>query len=225
MPNGTGYECHCGNGYTGKNCELSSTMNFQGSGYWKFNSTQTSVIFRFRSTLLSGILAVLQYGSSYILLTLQDGRLALSTSNNSSVTLFPNALNDGKWHHVTFSVQSNSISVISDRISKNVSGVLITDVKHHWFGGIDSSAISSGPALLFPGFVGCMQDISLGGTIQIASKGIGKNVVAGNCTRKEVCAGDPCGMFGTCQDFWTKFSCICNTRYYGKTCNQGKSLD
>lgn len=240
------YECLCTHGYTGKYCNVSTTMSFDISGsYIKQDLTDLSNVslsFRFRTTLKNSILfAWTGSGESGLFLTfeLKDGSLLLQfhdvyandgqeikTINGAS------AFNDGHWHQVDLEktdavkvkvTSPNCVSDISCMINTNfqvyANDTPTTDIR---FGTVADSVSVNSTASETP-FVGCMQDVTVvGNKLVLSAASPDFFLIAHGCPRVEQCSPDPCNGKGVCIDLWNKYECDCRRPYLGTNCEFGK---
>lgn len=80
-----------------------------------------------------------------------------------------------------------------------------------------------------PGFVGCMEDLTLNGDrVQLVSLARDQDVVGLDEFCREgqpQCPQYPCLHGGVCRDGWNRFVCDCSaTPFTGDTCRIGKSI-
>ena len=115
-----GYECECGFGYRGRDCEVES-IGFQSLSYMQYavalDEMRNEITMEIATVMDNALLLLYRSESSYEYLALQivDGRIELSfflgneeTAAAEDVVRVTNPLpvNDGQWHRVTVSRDS-----------------------------------------------------------------------------------------------------------------------
>lgn len=226
------FKCACRNGYTGSTCNITTTANFNGSGYWDISyltniaSQNFSLSLRFITTLAEGNLVTFPGDSGYSL-SLSQGQLVLRSSNSLSrierLKIDGKSYvmgNDGKWH--TLLLQKPATKHWSIHIdNKTIGGTLNfdLDLKQLHIGG--SVKLLKGDK----NYIGCIQDVMVNDMLFVPLKnGTLHNATAGVCNRKEVCKSDACNERGECIDKWTTRSCRCGRQYFGEECQLGKTM-
>ncbi|WKY15617.1 hypothetical protein Q1695_000808 [Nippostrongylus brasiliensis] len=68
-------------------------------------------------------------------------------------------------------------------------------------------------------FLGCIADFSINeaNAIDLSTSGRGTNIASG-CKHTVQCSGNPCLNGGSCQDFWTHFTCACKPPFLPPLC-------
>ncbi|XP_056011712.1 protein crumbs-like isoform X4 [Ostrea edulis] len=152
----------------------------------------------------------------------------------------PLMVNDGEWHGIslhqlneTDSEEKGQITVkidspqcvynatLCERVVYYLQMINATPMKEVYFGkagNISRRKLTKSQTL----FMGCMQDMTVNNNIVLSENSdynIPINLVAG-CNRKPQCLADTCSNRGTCTDVWDDFSCKCNRRFLGKSCEE-----
>ena len=249
------YRCDCLHGFTGIYCNHRTTVSFRKQTWMKYNSIETTSIdisFRFRTTLTSGVLVLnlANLNTKFFVLMLKNTNTLEFVYNNSMVshtirvqTQSQVALNDGEWYTVEISVQWSGITVTlthpdcgTENQQKCTAGesfshsslmhtLAETSFSYDETSGTDSQVKTSVLSNL-PGFVGCMQDITVNEDVVVPLDYInqGDATVSLKCDRVEQCDPDPCNGNGVCNDLWFDFSCTCHRPYRGLACAKSKAF-
>ncbi|XP_052789096.1 protein crumbs-like isoform X2 [Mya arenaria] len=237
------YECFCAPGFTGKYCNISSTMSFDISSYIStvidYSETNVFVNFRFRTTLRNAVLFA--WGSEstrgyWVSAELIDGRLGLKYQTNQSDTGFDNltiakTFNDALWHTVrlSFADRKAAIMIVQGPVcgDLNPQCTISTMVSYPrnlnmgYFGSLQGIS-SNQTTVARSQFVGCMQDIRINVTelaLSVVTDHTNFTNLTEVCVRTEQCFPDTCNGHGACVDLWNKFRCDCRRPYLGNTCN------
>ncbi|XP_053380724.1 protein crumbs-like isoform X2 [Mercenaria mercenaria] len=234
------YECLCTEGFTGKYCNISTTMSFDSGSYIEARlnmSVDVTVSFRFRTTLQESILFawIGQNGSLTRLFTtveLKEGKVFLGyhgagadSLTNSSIT--DRKLNDGNWHKVVLTKTNSKITVLVTG-SKCVSGCnievmydsTIQSTQEGYFGGLTTQTLHQ-QTVSKTKFVGCMEDVTIRGTrLSLDINTVDHNFInlTRGCPRSQQCFSDTCNSKGDCVDLWNKYRCDCYRPNLGDRC-------
>lgn len=227
------YKCHCEHGFTGRNCENSTTMSFAGKSHVLINSKREGgydLSFRFRTTLPSGVLAVVQ-GKTYAILQLLNGQLNLyspilqelpdySGDGRLDGIFTGSHLNDGQWQEVRMTVNESYVVLAAndqETVHPGNPSQIIESSATVLGGATSTLAILLNGA---PFFTGCIEDVFVDGSVIIPSDVPSpmKIAVEEGCPREEQCSPNPCMNDGECKDMWTSFLCNCQRPYLGDTC-------
>ena len=109
------YNCSCTNGFDGDRCQLTTTMSFNGTSFVAVGSERTEgfeLLFRFRTTLRNGLLAIGQ-GLSFFTLQLIDGSLTLHSHmlNRFEGISIGNNLADEEWQKVYIALNTTHLTI------------------------------------------------------------------------------------------------------------------
>jgi protein crumbs len=229
------FNCSCVNGFDGRRCQLTTTMSFKGDSFVSVNSTRAEgfeMEFRFRTTLLNGLLAI-GSGESFFTLQLKEGSLNLHSSMLNvfeGISIGEELSNGVDWQKVYISVNFTHLTIglnvlqRTDQINPDNSNQ--TAFQTTYLGGADATT-----RLLAKDnkeqFVGCIQDISVNGqkvtedaflSTASAADGMAQQNTEKGCARKDQCAPNPCMNHGVCTDLWRRFSCECERPFLGSSC-------
>lgn len=121
-------------------------------------------------------------------LTLDEGHLVL-TSQNSIISTLPSAYNDGEWHAISASHESNRLRLMVDESQEFLSDSDVNPLYLYggdiYFGGLPTGFVPPPGAIDKPAyFVGCITDVQLNGqTLNFAESIERKSTVLDNCPR------------------------------------------
>ena len=240
------YHCLCSHGFTGRYCNISTTMSFDTGSYIKqdvADASNVSFSFRFRTTLKNSILlswSGIDDTGLFVTFELMDGnlvlqfhdviaRVGLETQTISGTSTF----SDAQWHTVevtklvtVLKVKVTSANCISEdlcSIDTNfepyANDSATTDIRL----GTVADLMSVNHTVSMTPFVGCMEDVTFFGTKLVLIDDSQNFVhIASGCPRVEQCIPDPCNSRGTCLDLWNKHQCDCRRPYLGTACETGK---
>ena len=239
------YRCLCTHGFTGRYCNISTTMSFDTGSYIMqdvLDASNASFSFRFRTTLKNSIL--LSWTGThatglFVTFELNDGNLLLqfhdviaSTGFETQTINGTGTFNNAQWQTVEVSKHNTTlkVKVISPNcISENLCTIdtnfepyahdsATTDVRL----GTAANPMSVNHTVSMTPFVGCMEDVTFFGTKLVLAAGSQNFVhIASGCPRQEQCIPDPCNARGTCIDLWNKYQCDCRRPYLGDACETG----
>ncbi|CAG9853678.1 unnamed protein product [Phyllotreta striolata] len=198
-------------------------------GYEGMSSMNSS--FAFRTYEDNGLLLYHAFSTSgYVAIYLEFGKLKveLVSPNNPKVIFdnFDETFNDGRWHTVVLTIQTNKIifsvdyrPMITTRVLKIVTGGL-----YFIAGGVTVQLGYSNT--VFPGFVGCMRTIRIDGNSKLPTDWTkeeyccGEEVVFDSCHMTDKCNPNPCQHGGICKQNSMEFFCLCKgTGYGGAVCH------
>ncbi|KAK3607491.1 hypothetical protein CHS0354_010303 [Potamilus streckersoni] len=181
------YTCACVNGFTGRFCNISTTVSFNNGSHIyikkEVNDQQdiTEFSFRFRTTLVDSLLIAwlgLHPSGLFLTIELKNSNLfigyAINGINDLKNESIPLTFNNANWHtvHVVEDITKKSISVkVTSILCRSENECTLntnysTDsLQHIYFGsmGIDSKVLKN--TLSKAQFIGCMQDIWIGDTL------------------------------------------------------------
>lgn len=238
------YECICTEGFTGRYCNVSTTMSFDTGSYIHTSlnvSMDVTVSFRFRTTLKDSVLFawIGQYNTLTRLFTtveLKDGNVYLGYHQNAvnglaNVSVTSQKLNDGNWHNVLLMKTSSELTV-SVTGSKCQSGCsmnvnydpMIQSTMDGYFGSLQTPTLIQ-QTVSNTQYVGCMEDVTIWGTrlsLDINMVGNSFTSLTKGCHRTQQCFSDTCNGKGDCVDLWNKHRCDCYRPNLGTSCETGK---
>ncbi|PFX21141.1 Cadherin EGF LAG seven-pass G-type receptor 2 [Stylophora pistillata] len=217
--------CECPSGFDGSSCEtgVKYTERFLGQSFKKVPANSKvslpwSISMRFRTAKPSGTLLETSFSSSSSVLELVDGKL--SYNYDKGVLRLPHiAANDTQWHHIDILWTDSSLNITVDYIYKvsadASSGKALGAVKQFFIGARKNSTKS----VVFGGFRGCIQGISVGSTEINMNSGDNHNTISG-CEEKmgSHCVSNSCPNNSTCREEFDSYKCICPVGYVGKLC-------
>nr|CAD7572109.1 unnamed protein product [Timema californicum] len=182
-----------------------------------------NVSFSFRTYEEDGLLLFHEFLSKgQVKLFLDDGKIKvdLVTSGNPRTILdnYDETFNDGRWHTVILSIETNSLILnVDNRPMKTVRLLSMTTGTVYMVGGGLHDT---------KGFVGCMRMISIDGNYKLPTdwkeeEYCCKNeVVFDSCQMIDRCNPNPCKHSGICKQNSYEFLCDCsNTGYTGDVCH------
>ena len=236
--------CSCMPGFDGDVCQITTTFSFKGDSHVSVDSNRTEgfeLSLRFRTTLYNGLVAV-GHSPSFFRLALFNGRLNLHSSmlNNFEGIFIGENLNDTNWQKVYVSFNISHLTIgLNDRLQAlhpiNPETGSHTAFRQNYFGGVLNDQTVNLLVESTPGFVGCMQDITVNGikvteedvrvmdTEEVESNQPTQNVIREyntekGCYRKDQCKPNPCKNEGTCTDLWRNYKCYCHRPFLGPSC-------
>lgn len=237
------YRCICTNGFTGRYCNISTTVSFDTGSYIKQDLSDTSNVslsFRFRTTLRNSIL--LSWSGShdtglFLTFELKDGNLLLQFYDGWETRRIngTNTFSNGNWHSVDLTklstvikvkvISSNCISdtlcTIDTNFEPYANDSAMADVRF----GMVADLMSLNHTQSVTPFVGCMEDVTFfGNKLVLIVDSQNFFHISTGCPRVEQCIPDPCNSRGTCIDLWNKHECECRRPYLGKACETGMLL-
>lgn len=121
-------------------------------------------------------------------LTLENGHLVLR-SQNSEVSTLPSAYNDGEWHAISASHESNRLRLVVDESQEILSDSDVSPLYLYggdiYFGGLPTGFLLPPGAIGSPAyFLGCITDVLLNGqVVNFAESSDRKSAVLDNCPR------------------------------------------
>lgn len=242
------YSCYCSSGFSGKLCNISTSISFDSDSWLEFHvgdntSDVLSVSLAFRTTLSDVTLMVFLSNRSVVdfrleLVGVAPARLRLSSPhllNGFLMIDYPGqqSLNDANWHGIQLNLTSSNISLQVSECMEGINCSSTAPLGGGWsfddggvvyFGGNVSN-------LIIGTFVGCMQDIQVnGGTFLPQAEPTGgvhqtfvSHEVGVGCQRHDQCNPDPCNGRGLCSDLWTRYQCACQRPFYGTNCTESKN--
>lgn len=238
------YKCMCLPGFTNRYCSSGTTATFNGSTWMNYEGqagrTPASISLRFRTTLPSGLLIILtkEHGDDYVVVQLVDKHTLQMISYDDPVTTTTIlragvTLNDASWHQVELALNETGLSVLlpnqdCEGGSTCVSYLPWTDrMQQHvfrtsHFGGNEHPLHIATGVPLSPGFIGCMQDVTMDTDNVLAISNVVIHELVHGCARKEQCDPDPCNGCGRCADLWNQFKCVCRRPYFDVDCSKCK---
>lgn len=223
------YTCNCMPGFYGKLCENATTFSFNSTdsvSVTRYNELMDSfsLKFHFRTTLADGLISSGYISNSMLtyLLYLWNGMIKVDIYNGTSRVseLFSkNGQNDSLWKmvHLNFEPTKVSLNVSGWNVFKPINFSLLNfsvifGYQEHWPNFFMRDDVDQ-----IPGFIGCIQDISINGDIIIPNQNSELYGAIEGCYRRDQCEGSPCHN-GFCKDNWLSYECICSRPYFGSAC-------
>ncbi|CAH1101756.1 unnamed protein product [Psylliodes chrysocephalus] len=187
--------------------------------------------FAFRTFEDNGLMLYHAFSTSgYVAIYLEFGKLKveLVSPNNPKVIFdnFDEQFNDGRWHSVVLTIQTNKIIFSVDYRPMTTTRILkiVTGSLYFIAGGVTAPLGYSNT--IFPGFVGCMRNIRIDGNSKLPTDWTkeeyccGEEVVFDACHMTDKCNPNPCQHGGVCKQNSMEFFCLCkNTGYSGAVCH------
>ena len=241
------YNCVCAPGFSSRYCNHGTTAMFSGATWMMYESqagrAPVSMSLRFRTTLLSGLLVNLATdGGDNVVLQLVGGQTLqvissdATTATTTTVHAGRASLSDASWHQVELLLNETGLSVtLHDQDCVGDGEACFSYLAWNdgartfdaiYLGGSTSSLRVASGITLSPGFIGCIQDVTIDSTMVLVpqdflSQGLSSGLEIG-CPREEQCVPDPCYSHGTCADLWSAFACTCRRPYYDVDCSRCK---
>ncbi|KAJ7355115.1 hypothetical protein OS493_027904 [Desmophyllum pertusum] len=218
--------CKCPPGYGGSSCEsaMTHTERFLGQSYKRVPDTSSvnlpwSFSLRFRTAKPSGTLVETSFSSSSSVLKVVSGKLLYNYNELLALKLPHIAVNDTKWHHVEIVWTDSFLHITVDYIYKigvaASNGRDLGQVSQFFIGARKNSTTTT----VYGGFRGCIQGVSVGSTQIDINAGDNHNTASG-CEDQmpSHCLSNPCPNYGTCQEEFDSYKCVCPSGYVGKHC-------
>ncbi|XP_026683145.1 neurexin-4-like [Diaphorina citri] len=183
---------------------------------------QMNVTFSFRTYENNGLLVFHKFLSEgHVKLYLEEGKIKVEivTSGNPKALLnnFDDSFNDGKWHTVILTLNTNLLILNVDGRAMKTTRLLTFTT-----GGI--YMIAGG--VTGTGFVGCMRMITVDGNYRLPTDWKDNEycckdqVVFDACQMIDRCNPNPCEHGGTCKQNSAEFTCDCTASgYSGAVCH------
>ncbi|KAJ7332389.1 hypothetical protein JRQ81_014569 [Phrynocephalus forsythii] len=230
-----GFECLANAIFSGR----SSAVFYRSNG--KIRRDLTKITFGFRTRDSDVILLYAEKEPEFITIGIQNTKLGIQLqSGNSFYTLSLTSsqpVNDGQWHHVTFSMveplsQSSRWHIDLDDEEDGVTSTVATGNLNFLREEIDIY-LADKPFDNLDGLRGCISTVEIDGIYLSyfdSADGymkkpqeeqflkISANSVATGCPQLEACSSNPCMHDGVCEDFYTYYLCICAEGYTGTHC-------
>jgi contactin associated protein-like 2 len=157
--------------------------------------------------------------------------------------------NDGLWHRVIFSINTNSIVLsVDERNVKTTRLIRIFTGGFYFFGGTgesqntdlllldkthlltkDSLTTSTGTqsqststlTSTTSNYIGCLRQISIDGNFQNPQDfdKSSTSIILDSCQMLDRCNPNPCEHGGVCKQDSREFECLCDDNYTGATCH------
>lgn len=216
------YTCSCLPGFKGKECQVITTMSFNGSSTLETKALATSKLiieFQYQTTLKNILVATFVLkNNKYLTFQLKQGQPALVDDNIMNLDF--GTVSNSAWQFIKFEFISKELFVQISGSSKkfNVTDETTGEVS---FGKPHSNLSSNFKHPSAP-FIGCLQDVSVNGNILLAANASKAEHISMGCPRREMCLLDSCNRRGDCIDLWFQRQCICDRPYVGETCQDGK---
>ena len=202
-------------------------------------STDVTISFRFRTTLMNSVLFVWigqqsSINQVFTTVELSGGKVVIGYHGggmNSFInrTVSDNKLNDGTWCKVVLTKSSSRllVSVTGSRCAQGCDvdvtyDTLIHSTQDGYFGSVDDTSLQK--TVSKTKFVGCMEDVTIWGTrlsLDVSTVDHSFVNLTRGCPRSEQCFQDSCNNKGDCVDLWNKFKCDCYRPNLGLTCDTG----
>lgn len=199
-----------------------------------------SIRFQFRTNEPSGLIMYavdIDGNNGLFIFEILDGFVYFILDVGSGLTKVKGgsgAVNDSLLHFVTLEHDAGAGVFTVDRKPQhyNVSDAKLTLKGELFVGGIsDNRQVSDAAkfARLKRGYVGCIQDLVVGGgSVDLAALAMEQHQEGvGRYCRSSAphCLSQPCHHKGVCHEGWNRYICDClNTNYTGDTCREGRSI-
>ncbi|XP_046386690.1 neurexin-4 isoform X1 [Ischnura elegans] len=182
-----------------------------------------NVSFNFRTYENDGLLIFHKFTSEgYLKLFLEEGKVKveITTAGNPRVLLdnYDDMFNDGMWHHVILSVQTNKLIINVDGRPMTTERLLTMTT--------GSLYLIGGGVYGNKGFVGCMGQITIDGNYKLPTDWKEEEYCCENelmfdaCHMIDRCNPNPCKHEGICHQTSKEFFCDCShTGYSGAVCH------
>lgn len=246
------HRCLCANGYTGTNCQLSTTFSFAVSGYLRFKTSITRknesaantppyrIFLRCRTMLSNAVIFHRGNRETFMKLEVVDGHLSalLQVRNQPLATLeIFKDMSDGEWHTVQVTLSSHFAVKLLDsscagecmvlKPLEMESGQLSSAFENTSFGGtLDVHGDDPGATQpqTWPHFIGCLQDVTVEWNVLELGALTAEAAlnVQPGCSESDPCQADPCQSRGQCVDLLINYRCDCFRPYVGLNCSEGK---
>ncbi|XP_069793960.1 protein crumbs homolog 1 isoform X2 [Narcine bancroftii] len=244
------HHCLCAHGYTGLNCELSTTFSFAVSGHLHFktslprqseelvNKCPYHIFLRCRTVLSNAIIFHRGNRETFMELEVLDGHFSASLQIQNkliaTLELFKN-VSDGHWHNVEVTFSSHfSVKLLDNSCSGECmiqklvdmeSSQLASAFENLYFGGIEdvSGDIPGGTQpKTGPHFIGCFQDVMVESEVMDLETTLIDSAlnVKPGCSKTDWCQRDPCKSRGRCIDLLINYKCECFRPYVGLNCSK-----
>ncbi|KAL4219251.1 DNA repair protein Rad9 [Mactra antiquata] len=237
------YRCLCAIGFTGRYCNISTTMTFNTStsnikSSINVSSETNSVSVRFRTTLRDAILFGWIGESNglnrlFTTVELKDGLVYIGYNDDGSglknISVSDLLMNDAKWHSLELTKYNGTITVSVSHMecSTSACSVMVSyssdvletaDIYFGSFGGSKQALLQQ--TVSQSGYVGCMEDVTIQGTRLALSIQSGHSFtsIEQECQRSPPCHRDTCNMKGQCIDLWNTYRCECYRPSLGNNC-------
>ncbi|XP_053549727.1 protein crumbs homolog 1 [Bombina bombina] len=234
------HSCLCPAGFTDPTCRTQTTFSFNGKTILSlWNGTfraLTNISLRFQTVQTSAVILYLRGPERSLTVYLQNGYLFLSSSINKQVTVHIHLslnVSDDHWHTLQITVSNHlTLRLLDNTCAPNCGNSSVQDLsantKDHSFedlllGGepppiIEEENGSKNAEQKLPGFIGCMQDITVDSTLLSERYEMIGNVQVG-CKRTDHCIDQPCNNRGRCINLWLSYQCDCYRPYRGTNCS------
>ncbi|WKY15616.1 hypothetical protein Q1695_000808 [Nippostrongylus brasiliensis] len=226
--NGTQTSCGCPIGWSGSKCIEPTAVSFNTSSLFIYQSPSVmigsssgplpyAVLFSFRTTVPTVHIVSGEniFGQQLFTIAITDDHFAVTINGATYSKLIPYSINDGNWYSVKLQKLEEDVlvSVVNEAgyqlLSRSLPRTASFDVFSTRVGKIGESEY----------FLGCIADFSINeaNAIDLSTSGRGTNIASG-CKHTVQCSGNPCLNGGSCQDFWTHFTCACKPPFLPPLC-------
>ncbi|XP_029916909.1 protein crumbs homolog 1 [Myripristis murdjan] len=245
------YTCLCPPGWTGERCNTSTTFSFNSEGYVHVQLPASGnrsrretdhhepgqglhLQLQFKSTLPDMVLFYRGTMDSFVSLELVKGFVhARMKAGRVLQVVYPQPVNDGKWHQATVTMDEKLVLVIQGPGCEDSKGCTVKNEGHNhlfflqpsslrelYIGGAPKEYLAH--TVSRTGFIGCMEDLQVDHRLLlpqdlIREENLGMEL---GCIKKDWCLADPCSQRGKCVDMWVRASCECHRPYYGESCEE-----
>eukprot|EP00794_Sanderia_malayensis_P018692 gene18692-20579_t len=207
------------------------------------NAVDTMVSMKLRTFEGSGMIAAMSTTRGHVTLANVNGRTYLNVTFSKLIgpeqkvfvttTAAGHQISDGDWHDVEMRVEKkkNAVTLIVDGDVKTYTFARHFELSRE-LGPFNEVVKIGGPSIRHPGFVGCVQNLTIDGQLVTLAnlKPTQFNGITNKCLPKDLCFPNPCLNAGNCTQNHGEFTCkcqkslfkgrICETSIFKRTCDE-----